>query len=713
MTRGRRSSPDAAIGLWPGAAVSADLVRARRWVAGAVAVLVLGAAVLLGAAPAALASPGHGPPRQSAADVVARPGNGTSARSVVVGRAASEVREDASSAAVLRSWGRAVSAQEQADSLRTTVEVAKDGSVLVTEQIRWRFPDGEERHGIFRDVTVRAGYRDSQTQYRYYELSGVEVSSPSGAPTDISISDRGAVRRIRIGSPSETVTGTADYVVRYRLGRVVNDIGDGTAELLYNLVDTANGFPQRQVRATVVGPGAATAADCFVGERGATERCAATAGLTSTFEVRDLGAEEGATVVTSYPRDAFGDLTPDLRDGDPAAATGGTVSPRVSQALSWLTVGTGVLLPLLATGLMGLLVWSRGRDERYAGLTPGVSPGLGGASPVVVGGPAPTVAVQFTPPPGVQPGMVGTIVDEDAGLVDVTATIVDLAVRGHLSLAREDQGTFRADDWLLTRTPPPAGAPPLAGYEQVLLDALFASGERVALSQLKNSFAPTLAAVRRLMYEEVVERGWFRRSPESQRSGWMMLGTVVAIGSLTLGVFLWGPASGLFADTRLPVAPALVLAGGGVVTGIVIRALGRRMAARTAEGSAVLAQSLGFERYLATAEANQIRWEEAQQVFSRFLPYAIVFGLADRWARVFDEVAAAAAAAGHAVSLPVWYAGAWGAGHGFGEVASGMDSFSTVAAGTFVSTPGSSGSSGFGGGGFSGGGGGGASGGSW
>ena len=60
--------------------------------------------------------------------------------------------------------------------------------------------------------------------------------------------------------------------------------------------------------------------------------------------------------------------------------------------------------------------------------------------------------------------------------------------------------------------------------------------------------------------------------------------------------------------------------------------LGKRMAARTADGSAVLAQSKGFEHYIATAEANQIRWEEAQDVFSRFLPYAIVFGLADRWA---------------------------------------------------------------------------------
>ena len=381
--------------------------------------------------------------------------------------------------------------------------------------------------------------------------------------------------------------------------------------------------------------------------------------------------------------------------------------------LGWLAIGLGVLLPLLAGALMGLLVWSRGRDEQYAGLTPGLTPGLGQDVPVVVGGPAPTVAVQFTPPPGVQPGMVGTIVDEEVNLVDVTATLVDLAVRGHLRISRDEQGAFRADDWVLTRTAPPAGAHPLAPYEQVLLDSVFVAGDRVELSQLKNRFKPTLDAVERLMYEEVVQRGWFRRSPERQRSAWVGLGTAVAIGSVLLFFLAGAGFSAVFGDAGLPVSPTIVLFGGVAVTGLVIRAMGRRMAARTAQGSAVLAQSRGFERYIATAEANQIRWEEAQEVFSRFLPFAIVFGLADRWARVFEEVAVAAAAAGQGIGAPGWYVGNWASG-GFSDVASSMDSFSTVAAGTFVSTPGSSGSSGFSsGGGFSGGGGGGSSGGSW
>ena len=607
----------------------------------------------------------------------------------------------------------ALQAEEQADSLSTDFQLGTDGSAVVTETIRWRFPEGEERHGILRNVKVRAGYQDSDTQYRYYELTGVTVTSPSGAPTDISISDFGAFRQIRVGSPSVTISGTADYVVSYRLAHVVNDIGDGTAEFYYNVVDPSNGFPQLDVSATVTGPAPATRAACFYGELGSETPCTAVAGETSTFAVPDLEAEQGASVLTSYPRAAFGDLTPDLREGDPEADSGSVVSPASARVLGWVAIGLGILLPLLAGALMGLLVWTRGRDEQYAGLTPGLTPGLGQQVPVVVGGPEPTVAVQFTPPSGVQPGMVGTIVDEEVNLVDVTATLVDLAVRGHLRIARDDQGVFRADDWVLTRSAPPADAVALAPYEQVLLDSVFAAGDRVALSQLKNTFKPTLDAVQRLMYEEVVQRGWFRRSPQRQRAAWVGFGTLLAVGSVMLFFFAGGGLSALFGDGGLVVPPTFVLFGGLAITGLVIRSLGKRMAARTAQGSAVLAQSRGFERYIATAEANQIRWEEAQQVFSRFLPFAIVFGLADRWAQVFEEVAAAATAAGHAVASPTWYVGDWTSG-GFSDVASSMDSFSTVAAGTFVSTPGSSGSSGFSsGGGFSGGGGGGSSGGSW
>ena len=53
-----------------------------------------------------------------------------------------------------------------------------------------------------------------------------------------------------------------------------------------------------------------------------------------------------------------------------------------------------------------------------------------------------------------------------------------------------------------------------------------------------------------------------------------------------------------------------------------------------------------FRSYLQTAEADQFKFEEAAGIFSRYLPYAMVFGVAQHWAKVFGDVALKAKAAG-------------------------------------------------------------------
>ncbi len=114
---------------------------------------------------------------------------------------------------------------------------------------------------------------------------------------------------------------------------------------------------------------------------------------------------------------------------------------------------------------------------------------------------------------------------------------------------------------------------------------------------------------------------------------------------------------------------------------------------------------------------DQLRWEEGQDIFSQYLPYAIAFGCAERWAGIFAELAAR----GAPVPEPAWYGGyymhnylMWSAiGHsmdGIGQ--SFQDSIQANAAAQAEGSYGSGGGSGFSGGGFGGGVGGGG-GGSW
>lgn len=617
-----------------------------------------------------------------------------------------------------------VTVVDGASSFHTDYVVRPDGSVDVTEHLTWVFPPGEERHGIYRDITIRAGYQDRADTYRSYELSNVSVSSPSGAPTPVSVTEEGATARLKIGSATETVSGAHRYVVSYRLPHIVNDIGDGTAEFYFNHVGTGNAFETAGVSASVTGPAPAITAICYVGPHGSAEQCSASAGETSQFSSRDLGPFEGMSIVTSYPRAAFADLTVDLRSGaveePPGRFSTGTLT-----ALTWSMALSGLLLPLVTGGYLGVMVFRRGRDARYAGIAPGLLPGRGQRAMTKVGGRKPPVTVRFTPPDGVPPGLVGVIMDQSADDIDVTATLVDLAVRGHLTITRvPDPSPDSAldpirrrfadpkPDWTLTRTRPPASASPLLPYEKRLLDRVFSRGDSVNLSDLKDRFARTLEALKTQLDRAAVKRGWFARSPELMRETWvgapLSVGILVSLALVLVGLFgiPWLLARGL------PGWPLWVIAGGIGAALVLVLSLGPLMPARTARGSAIYDQARGFRRYLETAEAGQIRWEEAQDIFSRFLPYAMVFGLADRWAQVFEEVVDTAAAEGHSIGMPAWFGGDLAAGS-VTSLTAAVGSFSSHVTSTFSSTPGSSGSSGSGGGGYSGGGGGGSSGGSW
>src|SRR5690606_10950219 len=77
-----------------------------------------------------------------------------------------------------------------------------------------------------------------------------------------------------------------------------------------------------------------------------------------------------------------------------------------------------------------------------------------------------------------------------------------------------------------------------------------------------------------------------------------------------------------------------------VIVGVATMFTTKNAPARTAEGTRVLVQAQGFEHYLKTAEANQLVFEEGEDIFSKYLPYAIAFGVAEKWAKNFEQLAA-------------------------------------------------------------------------
>ena len=143
-----------------------------------------------------------------------------------------------------------------------------------------------------------------------------------------------------------------------------------------------------------------------------------------------------------------------------------------------------------------------------------------------------------------------------------------------------------------------------------------------------------------------------------------------------------------------------------IVAGILLLVAARWMPHRTAKGYAVLRHTLGFRRFIDESEKHRAEFAERKNMFSEYLPYAVVFGATKKWAHAF------AGLGDEPPDTSSWYVSQ----HAFDYAvfSSAIDGFAVTSAGTLTSTPAStSGSSGFSGGGFSGGGGGGGGGGSW
>jgi uncharacterized protein (TIGR04222 family) len=351
---------------------------------------------------------------------------------------------------------------------------------------------------------------------------------------------------------------------------------------------------------------------------------------------------------------------------------------------------------VLIVGGFAWLMWRQGRDVRYAGSQ--VDQVMGSTDPNAPTEAVPMldrtpVTVEFAPPEDLRPGQIGTLIDEEANTLDVTATIVDLAVRGYLVIEEiPKEGWFGKPDWRLIRQPKDAAD--LLQYERYLLDGLFEDGDEVQLSGLKKRFAERLQKVKRAMYNDVVRRKWFLRSPEKVRAMW----TGIGVAALLLGIG---------ATVALAYFTKLALLGVPLVVGGILLLLGaRRMPRRTAKGTAMTRRVSGFRVVIEKVEEHMAQWAEQQNVFTRFLPYAVVFGVTEKWAEAFEALG----------QLPNetdmgWYRSSQA--FTYASFADSMDAFSVTTSGTIAATPAGSGGSGFGGGGFSGGGGGGGGGGSW
>jgi len=132
------------------------------------------------------------------------------------------------------------------------------------------------------------------------------------------------------------------------------------------------------------------------------------------------------------------------------------------------------------------------------------------------------------------------------------------------------------------------------------------------------------------------------------------------------------------------------------------------MRRRTHAGAEMLWELNGFKLYLGKTDKYRMEFYEKANIFEKYLPYAIAFGLTKQWLKRMHDVYQAR---GQNMTVWPWYVGSAHSLNSFNDFTDSIDSMIGSFSNTVGSSPSSSSSSG--GGGFSGGGGGGGGGGSW
>jgi uncharacterized membrane protein len=544
------------------------------------------------------------------------------------------------------------------DNFDSQIRLNTDSSATINETLSVNCGTLPNKHGIFRILSTKPSKANRDYEYTPIKLLGITNEAGKAYRYETILDRLNHTTTWKIGSPDVIISGLHTYKISYLIKNVVIKSDSGNA-LYLNLNGNFWELPTNKFTATVSLPEGITQSNTnlklYTGTYGSEETDLAISawakdGKSFSVTAEELPIQVGITAWAEFPSGIVKLFQP-----------------------SWFVLYGQYLwlLLLLFVIWFSLRIWKRhGQDPRSRG-------------PVVV---------EYDPPKGLLPLEAGLLTTY--GTISptfVSATIIDLAVRGYLKIEEiKPTGFLAGKDWQLSLQKTDLSA--LKPFEDKLLNGLFSNtnslGITTKLSDQRNSFYKEMSGIRNSAYEDIKDMfdpkgGWYQ-------IGFIVLGMVAFFLSIPLTAvtlnFLIGTVFGL--------------------SGLILVIFGIIMPKRTQLGADTLYQLCGFQLYMRQAETYRMRFYEKEGIFEKYLPYAIVFGLTHLWTKAFAKIYEEKY---HTSYIPIWYVATSGSNFSVDSFASHLSSLSSSMASTLASSPSSSG----GGGGFSGGGGGGGGGGSW
>ena len=269
----------------------------------------------------------------------------------------------------------------------------------------------------------------------------------------------------------------------------------------------------------------------------------------------------------------------------------------------------------------------------------------------------------------------------------ISAGIINLAVNKVIKIEKLENKDYKLT--LLKKE-----ARDISETEGLLIDQLFEGKEAVMLSKLKNKFYSQLGT-----FEDSIKKKLENEKLVGGSSNCLRIVFVIIAAIIFPGVFIsfiWW-----------------ILALNLLLTSIIFIVFAIIIPRRSIEGAKMMRKIEGFKLYMKTAEKYRQQFNEKENIFEKYLPYAMILGITGLWIEKMKKIYGEDY---FNTFHPIWFVGPGFEHFDAGSFDNAISSLSSNMSSALASSPSASGSSGWsggGGGGFSGGGGGGGGGGGW
>lgn len=233
------------------------------------------------------------------------------------------------------------------------------------------------------------------------------------------------------------------------------------------------------------------------------------------------------------------------------------------------------------------------------------------------------------PPEDISPAGLFALIDGKLGNKEIVATLIDLANRGYIRIIeREKSNQLTSYRHSLHKIMDYDDYSDLCEHERLLLRHIFTGQDLVPLENLRDILRRNNKRIIRSIWSELIKNKYIQRSPREIRRRYMINSAFFIVASPFAYMF------GLNASLAIG------------LTGIIIILLGRKISPETQKGLDTKWYALGFRKHLNLEVKPNTKIGMKPELFSEYLPYAIVFNIEKDLANIFSEVPK---------SLPSWY----------------------------------------------------------